>query len=41
MFKLVGKMVVVIGFGCWKGIGEVLIMCFVEEGCNVVIFDLG
>ena len=41
MFKLAGKTAVVTGSGRRKGIGEALIMRFAEEGCNVVISDLG
>ena len=41
MYNLKGKTVVVTGSGRAKGIGEALVLRFAEEGCNVVISDIG
>ncbi len=41
MYNLQGKTVIVTGSGRAGGIGEALIMRFAEEGCNVVVSDLG
>jgi len=41
MYNLQGKTVIVTGSGRTGGIGEALIMRFAEEGCNVVVSDLG
>ena len=41
MYNLEGKTVVVTGSGRHQGIGEALILRFAEEGCKVVVSDLG
>lgn len=41
MYNLKGKTVIVTGSGRHQGIGEALILRFAQEGCNVVISDLG
>ncbi|MEM8524458.1 MAG: SDR family NAD(P)-dependent oxidoreductase [Bacteroidota bacterium] len=41
MYNLQGKTAIVTGSGRRKGIGEAIIMRLAEEGCNVVISDIG
>lgn len=41
MYGLKGKTAVVTGSGRRKGIGEAIIMRLAQEGCNVVISDIG
>jgi meso-butanediol dehydrogenase/(S,S)-butanediol dehydrogenase/diacetyl reductase len=41
MYNLQEKTVIVTGSGRTGGIGEALIMRFAEEGCNVVVSDIG
>ncbi len=41
MYNLKGKSAIVTGSGRKKGIGEAIIMKLAEEGCNVVITDIG
>ncbi|MEL7269780.1 MAG: SDR family NAD(P)-dependent oxidoreductase [Bacteroidota bacterium] len=41
MYDLKGKTAIVTGSGRTKGIGEAIVMKLAEEGCNVVITDIG
>lgn len=41
MFDLTGKTAIVTGSGRPKGIGEAIVLRLAEEGCNVVITDIG
>lgn len=41
MYKLKGKTAIVTGSGRRKGIGEAIIMRLAQEGCNVVVSDIG
>lgn len=41
MGRFIGKIVVIMGLGWCKGLGEVIVKCLVEDGVNIVIFDIG
>ncbi len=41
MYNLTGKTAIVTGSGRLKGIGEAIVLKLAEQGCNVVISDIG